>query len=548
MDRAQRRRAQAATLGAALVVLGVFAAVGCVESQWLVLRQEHSPQDGWFSSLARRVLLDEAEPDDALAKMDEAIAAKKLLVSALQKENEELKAKQEEIRRQVQRTQVHHHHHHRRQTQVVEKRKFVRFHSAAAMCDLSLGREVGDDWMRCERDLTDGEALGSIFELRPASSPAGAVSMRSAATGRLIEMVPPGEPEAWVLRASASDEGSPRTTFELVDGGYLINMATRACITVMRGATGKVSLVRGHGNKPNNKMAATKESMSVFNWQWLEAREVAAAREAAAQSAEKVANAVAHSRSKFINTTLVNAEKRVISYGLYGTNPKYTTGAIRNSELVHTVFPGWVTRFYVRSDVPAEVIDKLRQNGAEIVHMGSDAASGKIAGMFWRFLVADDPSVDRFLVRDSDSRLNEREAAAVAEWIESGAKVHTVRDHPNHDRPLNGGLWGGVKQCVPGIAKHIQKFANRGHYGGDLQFLTSAVWPTIKHDQLGHDAYTCFKYPNTRPFPTKRPPNFQHVGQVFDENDKPRMADINGFIRNRPIPRECRKYPDWKFG
>ena len=29
---------------------------------------------------------------------------------------------------------------------------------------------------------------------------------------------------------------------------------------------------------------------------------------------------------------------------------------------------------------------------------------GAIAGMFWRFLVADDPSVDRYIVRDTDSR------------------------------------------------------------------------------------------------------------------------------------------------
>jgi hypothetical protein len=44
---------------------------------------------------------------------------------------------------------------------------------------------------------------------------------------------------------------------------------------------------------------------------------------------------------------------------------------------------------------------------------------GGIAGMFWRFLVAEDDAVDRYIVRDSDSRLNAREAAAVAEWMAS---------------------------------------------------------------------------------------------------------------------------------
>ena len=43
-------------------------------------------------------------------------------------------------------------------------------------------------------------------------------------------------------------------------------------------------------------------------------------------------------------------------------------------------------------------------------------------------------------MRDSDSRLNPRERFAVEEWIQSGKAVHTIRDHPNHERPLNGGL------------------------------------------------------------------------------------------------------------
>lgn len=168
--------------------------------------------------------------------------------------------------------------------------------------------------------------------------------------------------------------------------------------------------------------------------------------------------------------------------------------------------------------------------------------------MFWRFLVADDPDVERFIVRDSDSRLNAREAHAVAEWIASGKKIHTIRDHPNHDRPLNGGLWGGVKGAVPGIMDEIRKFSNKQGYGGDLQFLNEVVWPRVKGDQLGHDAYTCTKYPNSRPFPTKRPDNYQHVGQVFDERDRSRARDINGYMRGRKIPKPCRKRDEWWYG
>ena len=140
------------------------------------------------------------------------------------------------------------------------------------------------------------------------------------------------------------------------------------------------------------------------------------------------------------------------------------------------------------------------------------------------------------------------ERFAVEEWILSGLKVHTIRDHPNHDRPLNGGLWGGVKGAVPGMARKVSEFANKGSYGGDLQFLNTVVWPLVKNSQLGHDAYTCQKWPNTRPFPTQRPANYQHVGQVFFADETFRVGDINGFMRGREIPRVCRKHPDWKFG
>ena len=104
-------------------------------------------------------------------------------------------------------------------------------------------------------------------------------------------------------------------------------------------------------------------------------------------------------------------------------------------------------RFYCDKTVPDGVVATLRKNGAEVVFI--ENIKGGIAGMFWRFLVADDPTVDRWIVRDSDSRLNPRERFAVEEWIQSGKVMHTIRDHPNHERPMNGGLIGGTKHAIP---------------------------------------------------------------------------------------------------
>ena len=136
----------------------------------------------------------------------------------------------------------------------------------------------------------------------------------------------------------------------------------------------------------------------------------------------------------------------MISMGLYGTKEKYTHGAIRNAEMAKIYFPGWVCRYYVTSDVPHEVIAKLEALGAEIFKIPS--GEGYISGMFWRFLVASDETVDRYIVRDVDSRPNSRDRLAVEEWIQSSYPVHIMRDHVNHCIPMNGGMWGRYKRCA----------------------------------------------------------------------------------------------------
>ena len=213
----------------------------------------------------------------------------------------------------------------------------------------------------------------------------------------------------------------------------------------------------------------------------------------------------------------------------------------------------------------------LRGAGAmahvEVVIMPHDRDSrgvvaGNTAGMFWRFLVADDANVDRFIVRDSDSRLGLRERLAVREWEASPYAVHTMRDHPNHNRPLNGGLWGGtrrVRELLRGVTmlSRIQSFSARNphaldRYSSDLTFLGRELWPLLRPDQIAHDSYTCERYPNSWPFPSRRGADFEHVGAVYDEWDQPRLSDVCPTLRacmlGRPVPMRCRRRPEFLYG
>jgi len=200
------------------------------------------------------------------------------------------------------------------------------------------------------------------------------------------------------------------------------------------------------------------------------------------------------------------------------------------------------------SSVPAAIIAQLKELGAEMIEMNlkeHPEFRGSIAGMFWRFLVVDDPTVDRFIVRDSDSRLNLREKFAIDEWIESGVGVHSLRDHVNHNYPFNGGMWGARKGAVPSLMAAIKRIP-KDEFFADMTFLSQVVYPAVKGNMLAHDSFHCQKWPNSRSFPTRRF-GFEHCGGVFDENDKPRQGDLN-FFNNAQSPLACRRKPEYILG
>lgn len=90
----------------------------------------------------------------------------------------------------------------------------------------------------------------------------------------------------------------------------------------------------------------------------------------------------------------------------------------------------------VGDEVNPIVVSALTERGAEVLPIPAGHPAN--FGMLWRFTVADDARVHRFVVRDVDSRLNYRERFAVEEWVQSGKAVHVMRDHPYHSAPVMG--------------------------------------------------------------------------------------------------------------
>ena len=214
--------------------------------------------------------------------------------------------------------------------------------------------------------------------------------------------------------------------------------------------------------------------------------------------------------------------RKVISYSLWGSDPKYTVGAIRNAELAPMIYPDWVCRFYVASNVPAEILDTLSAfPHTELVPAGR--ASNE--SIFWRFYAAGDSNIDVMISRDTDSRLSIREKCAVDDWLASDFEFHILRDHPWHSTPIMGGMWGAKRGCIPNIRNQIRKYLFRKLPSMDQIFLSKKIYPLIKDRALVHDEiFECKAFPKARE-------EWEFVGEIFDQNDN-NIAQHTQILRN----------------
>jgi hypothetical protein len=181
--------------------------------------------------------------------------------------------------------------------------------------------------------------------------------------------------------------------------------------------------------------------------------------------------------------------ENVISFSLWGQAPFYAYGAMINLLLSRSAYPGWSCRFYVGADVPRACVAYLRDNGADVRNIEDEYPR---VGLFQRFLVMNDRSVGRFLVRDCDARLSAAEADLVRQWLDSDYPFHVVRDHVLHNELMIGCLWAGRTDCGIDIVDLMRRyFGDRPNakYGHDQRMLGTMLWPLIRNRCLVQDKY-----------------------------------------------------------
>lgn len=238
----------------------------------------------------------------------------------------------------------------------------------------------------------------------------------------------------------------------------------------------------------------------------------------------------------------IDGERRYISFSLFGTAARYWIGARRNIELAEQIYPGWRVRLYVGEEVSLALLAVLLHEAPQhvdvlVVHSHSPLCPPPT---FWRFVyINDDPAVERYIVRDIDSRLSHRERHAVDEWIASGRPFHVMRDTSiGHDFAVVASAFGashsGVLAMVDSAVGFVKSLAQLHNDSAlfrsylDQWYLSEAIFEQIDDVVMAHDSYSCVEW-HAQPFPTRWHDD-TFVGQALDEND----VDVYGHSRVEP--------------
>ena len=203
---------------------------------------------------------------------------------------------------------------------------------------------------------------------------------------------------------------------------------------------------------------------------------------------------------------------KVISMSVWGTNPSYSIGAIKNAELAKKLFPDWICRIFVDGTVPSHHIETLLKfSNVEIAQVNNE----KIFGAYWRFYSMFQSDHDIVISRDSDSRLSEREVKCIDEWLSSDKKYSIIRDHQRHyDWPILAGMWGLKGKLEDDILISMEQYGQHHFYTSDQIFLKDILWDRVKDDVLIHGFLEVDWMKNTRD--TKH-----FIGQGYTEYDEP---------------------------
>ncbi|MFD2176848.1 hypothetical protein [Veronia pacifica] len=209
------------------------------------------------------------------------------------------------------------------------------------------------------------------------------------------------------------------------------------------------------------------------------------------EAAEKYGKSALNLQDHLAEVGKINT-RNVVSFSLFGSNPKYCETAILNAEAMSDIYPDWIMQVFYDETVPTHVLERLKQLDVELTNV-ADVNAEHMPGTFWRFLALENIQNDIVLCRDIDSIVCERERVLVDEWLASRKAFHVIRDWFGHTDLILAGLWGtrfglltGIREMIEHYLKHAGDNVKSTH--ADQFFLAEYIWPRIRHSCCHHSS------------------------------------------------------------
>lgn len=195
--------------------------------------------------------------------------------------------------------------------------------------------------------------------------------------------------------------------------------------------------------------------------------------------------------------------RKVISYCIWGDNKLYNYGVYENALLLNKIFPDWNMIVYYTKTALKKVIEEL--NKIKSVECILIDVSNHPRNSMIRFLAGFNKKNDVVIFRDADSRLIQRDADAVKEWLDNTDKnIHIMRDNQTHKK-MCAGLWGvrNHVMCNDDIISTYYKYFKilDSKWTIDEKFLNQVIYPKYINDATIHAEFNG-KEPHATGFPS----------------------------------------------
>lgn len=195
---------------------------------------------------------------------------------------------------------------------------------------------------------------------------------------------------------------------------------------------------------------------------------------------------------------------KVFSFCLYGTQPHYYTGLLDNIDIIQKYYPDFTIFVYLGECDPSWVLP-------ESVTVVKTGKAGPI-NMLFRYKPLHFAEIG--FVRDTDSRITERDRWCIDEFLKSNYSYHIIRDHVWHKSKIMGGLFGWKENY------ELQFDENHpSGYGYDEGVLSETFYPAIRDKTLVHTNINGYLKEHTERIQIPQTNPFDFVGNVYKQGE-----------------------------